>query len=250
RNEAAVHLRSRWVIWATLMVKFGMADAVVCGISGRLMRYLPLAANIVNGRNDVSHIFALQLFMSKDRLLFLADTHVQANPSAEQIAEMAHLACIEVENFGIQPRVALLSHSNFGSSKTPQSVKMQEARRIINQRWPHIQVEGEMQADTALNMETMARIFPASNLKEPANVLLFPDVDSANISFNLMRMTAPNADYIGPIMLGMDQPVHILAADAPVHRAVNISALAVVHAQVHSRGGLAAATRKTRTTTR
>ncbi len=249
RNEAAVHLRSRWVIWATLMVKFGQADAVVCGISGRLMRYLPLAANIVNGRNDVSHIFALQLFMSKDRLLFLADTHVQANPSAEQIAEMAHLACIEVENFGIQPRVALLSHSNFGSSKTPQSVKMQEARRIINQRWPHIQVEGEMQADTALNMETMARIFPASNLKEPANVLLFPDVDSANISFNLMRMTAPNADYIGPIMLGMDQPVHILAADAPVHRAVNISALAVVHAQVHSRGGLSAA-RKTRSNPR
>lgn len=235
RQEAAVHLRSRWMIWASLMVKFGQADAVVCGISGRFMRYLPLAANLVNGRPGISHIFALQLFMSKDRLLFLADTHVQTNPTAEQIAEMTQLACQEVESFGIQPRVALLSHSNFGSSKTPQSLKMQEARRIINQRWPHIQVEGEMQADTALNMDTMNRIFPASTLKEPANVLIFPDIDSANISFNLMRMTAPNADYIGPILLGMEQPIHILSTDAPVHRAVNLSALAVVHAQTQNR---------------
>lgn len=238
RQEAAIHLRSRWMIWASLMVKFGQADAVVCGISGRFMRYLPLAANIVNGRNDISHIFALQLFMSKDRLLFLADTHVQTNPSAEQIAEMTHLACQEVESFGIKPRVALLSHSNFGSSKTPNSAKMQEARRIINQRWPHIEVEGEMQADTALNMDVMNRIFPASKLKDTANVLIFPDIDSANISFNLMRMTAPNADYIGPILLGMEQPIHILSVDAPVHRAVNLSALAVVHAQGYGRNPL------------
>ena len=248
RNEAAVHLRSRWMIWASLMVKFGQADAVVCGISGRFMRYLPLAANIVNGRNDTSHIFALQLFMSKERLLFLADTHVQTNPTAEQIAEMTSLACAEVESFGIKPRVALLSHSNFGSSRTPQSLKMQEARRIINQRWPNIEVEGEMQADTALNMDTMHRIFPASTLKEPANVLIFPDIDSANISFNLMRMTATNADYIGPILLGMDQPVHILSVDAPVHRAVNLSALAVVHAQGYGRSPITQ--RKTRTSNR
>ena len=246
RAEAAVQLRSRWMIWASLMVKFGQADAVVCGISGRFMRYLPLAANIVNGRAGTSHIFALQLFMSKDRLLFLADTHVQTNPTAEQIAEMTQLACAEVENFGIKPRVALLSHSNFGSSRTPQSLKMQEARRIINQRWPHIEVEGEMQADTALSMETMNRIFPESSLKEPANILIFPDIDSANISFNLMRMTAPNADYIGPILLGMEQPVHILSPEAPVHRAVNLSALAVVHAQGY--GKLPSATTSTRKT--
>lgn len=232
RQEAAVHLRSRWLIWACLMVKMGQADAVVCGISGRLMRYLPQAAQIINGRNDISHIYALQLFMSKDRLLFLADTHVQANPTAEQLAEMTKLACDEVRNFGITPRVALLSHSNFGSSKTGQSLKMQEARRIISQRWPDLAVEGEMQADTALNMEVMSRIFPASQLDAPANVLIFPDVDSANISFNLMRMVAPGADYIGPIMLGMDHPIHILSVDAPVHRALNLSALAVVHAQM------------------
>ena len=246
RQESAVHLRSRWLIWACLMVKMGQADAVVCGISGRLMRYLPLAAHIINGRNDINHIYALELFMSKDRLLFLADTHVQPNPSAEQVAEMTKLACDEVANFGIEPRVALLSHSNFGSSKTPQSRKMQEARHIIANRWPNIAVEGEMQADTALNMEVMSRIFPASQLTAPANVLIFPDVDSANISFNLMRMVGRNADYIGPIMLGMEHPVHILSVDAPVQRALNLSALAVVHAQMSENRSKS----KTRTTPR
>jgi malate dehydrogenase (oxaloacetate-decarboxylating)(NADP+) len=246
RQEAAIHLRSRWLIWACLMVKAGQADAVVCGVSGRFMRYLPLAAHIINGRRDTtSHIFALQLFMSKERLLFLADTHVQANPTAEQIAEMAHLASQEIRNFGIIPRLALLSHSNFGSSRTPQSIKMQEARRIIKQRWPELEVEGEMQADTALNMDVMGRIFPDSELSEPANTMLFPDVDSANISFNLMRMTVPGSEYIGPILLGMEHPIHILSVDAPVQRAVNISALAVVHAQSVADGSRAAK-RKTR----
>lgn len=231
RAEAAVHLRSRWLIWACMMVKFGHADAVVCGITGRFMRYMPLAAHILNGHKDTSHIYALQLVMSKDRLLFMADTHVQANPTAEQLAEMTSLACAEIETFGITPRVALLSHSNFGSSKTPQSLKMQDARRIISARWPHIAVEGEMQADTALRMDVMQRIFPDSALQQPANVLIFPDVDSANISFNLMRMTATDVDYIGPILLGMEKPIHILSVDAPVQRAVNLSVLAVVHAQ-------------------
>lgn len=234
KNEAMVHLRSRWLIWACLMVKTGAADAVVCGISGRFMRYLPLAAHILNDSKGTQHIYALQLMMSKDRLLFLTDTHVQTNPTAEQIAEMTHLACEEIATFGITPRVGLLSHSNFGSSPTPQAQKMQQARQIISQRWPNIEVEGEMQADTALNMEVMHRIYPESNLSEPANLLVFPDVDSANISFNIMRMTIPGAEYIGPILLGMEKPIHILSIDAPVHRVVNLSALAAVHAQTRT----------------
>lgn len=240
RSEAAIHLRSRWLIWACLMVKAGAADAVVCGISGRFMRYLPLAAHIINNRKGTQHVYALQLLMSKERLMFMADTHVQTNPTAEQVAEMTQLACAEISNFGVQPRVALLSHSNFGSSITPQTQKMQEARHIITQRWPEIQVEGEMQADTALNMDTMQQIFPESALSEPANLLVFPDVDSANISFNLLRMCVPGADYIGPILLGLDKPIHILSVDAPVSRVVNLSALAVIHAQgrlnTHSTG--------------
>ncbi|MBI1308995.1 MAG: NADP-dependent malic enzyme [Proteobacteria bacterium] len=242
RSEAAIHLRSRWLIWACLMVQTNQADAVVCGITGRFMHYLPLAAHILNGHNSLQHIYAMQLLMSKERLLFLADTHVQPNPTAEQIAEMTHLACNEISNFGIQPRVALLSHSNFGSARTPQALKMQEARRIIAQRWPHLEVEGEMQADTALNMDVMQRIFPTSALTDTANTLIFPDVDSGNIAFNIMRQTIPGADYIGPILLGMQKPIHILSVDAPVHRIINLSALAVIHAQ----GRLSTSARSTR----
>ena len=246
RQEAAIHLRSRWLVWACLMVKLGEADAIVCGISGRFMRYLPLAAHIINNRKGTQHIYALQLFMSKQRLLFLADTHVQPNPTAEQLAEMTHLAAEEIRNFGMEPRAALLSHSNFGSSRSPQAQKMQDARHIIRQRWPGVEVEGEMQADSALDMEIMHRIFPASQLSQPANLLIFPDVDSANISFNLMRMTVPGSEYIGPILLGMEKPIHILSVDAPVHRAVNLSALAVVHAQLAGQGGGARGTRGNR----
>lgn len=234
-GEALIHLRSRWLTWAALMVREGTADAIVCGISGRFMRYLPIAAHIINGHKGTEHIYALQLMMGKDRLFFMADTHVQTNPTAEQLAEMTLLATQEMRQFGINPRVALLSHSNFGSSVTPQSLKMQEARRIISQRWPDIQVEGEMQADTAMNMDVMARIFPESALKEPANLLILPDVDSANIAFNMVRMVAPDMDYIGPILLGLEKPVHIVSVDAPVRRVISLTALAVVQAQQSER---------------
>jgi malate dehydrogenase (oxaloacetate-decarboxylating)(NADP+) len=230
-GEALIHLRSRWMIWASLMVQRGEADAVVCGISGRFMRYLPLAVHILNGSKDMSHIYALQMVMAKDKVVFMIDTHVQSNPTAEQIAEMTVLAANEMRQFGLEPRVALLSHSNFGSSRTPQTEKLRQARHILEQRWPTLPVEGEMQADTALNMEVMHRIFPASRLKEPANLLVFPDVDSANIGFNLVRMMGQDVEYIGPILLGMDKPVHIVSVDAPVRRVINLTALAVVQSQ-------------------
>jgi malate dehydrogenase (oxaloacetate-decarboxylating)(NADP+) len=230
-GEALIHLRSRWMIWASLMVQRGEADAVVCGISGRFMRYLPIAAHIVNGSKDTSHIYALQMVMAKDRVVFMVDTHVQANPTPEQIAEMTVLAANEMKQFGIEPRVALLSHSNFGSSLTPNTEKLRQARHILQQRWPTLPVEGEMQADTALNMDVMQRIFPASALKEPANLLVFPDVDSANIGFNLVRMMGQDVEYIGPILLGMEKPVHIVSVDAPVRRVINLTTLAVVQSQ-------------------
>jgi malate dehydrogenase (oxaloacetate-decarboxylating)(NADP+) len=237
RGEAQVHLRSRWLTWACLMVRRGEADAVVCGVSGRFMRFLNVAAHLINDDRSTDHIYALNLVMSPSsgsnggQLLALCDTHVQVNPTAGQIAEMTAMACAELQHFGVSPRVALLSHSNFGSSVTPQSRKLQEARELIVQHYPHINVEGEMQADTALNMRVMNRIFPASVLQEPANTLIFPDVDSGNIAFNLLRMTMPGAEYIGPILLGMQKPVHILSIEAPVRRVVNMTALAVVQAQ-------------------
>jgi len=141
------------------------------------------------------------------------------------------LAAREMQQFGITPRVALHSHSNFGSSRNTNTDKLQQARRILEARWPELPVEGEMQADTALNSEVMNRIFPASRLVEPANLLIFPDVDSANIGFNLVRMLGTDVDYIGPILLGLEKPVHIVSVDAPVRRVINLTALAVVQAQ-------------------
>jgi len=248
RQESAVHLRSRWLIWACLMVKMGQADAVVCGISGRLMRYLPLAAHIINGRNDINHIYALELFMSKDRLLFLADTPRPTQPQCRASGGNDQTGLRRSRQLRHRtPRGAALPQQPSAPTKTPaNAARCKNARHIIANRWPNIAVEGEMQADTALNMEVMSRIFPASQLTAPANVLIFPDVDSANISFNLMRMVGRNADYIGPIMLGMEHPVHILSVDAPVQRALNLSALAVVHAQMSENRSKS----KTRTTPR
>lgn len=229
-GEAAVHLRSRWMTFACMMVRGGDAHGVVAGLSGRFQRYLHVAATIINGSDDLTNISAMQVIMQKERVLFMTDTHVTENPTSEQIAVMASQTATEVEHFGITPRVALLSHSNFGSSHFASAQKMKEARALIRKQWPHIWVEGEMQADTALNLETMHRLFPNTPQDEPANVLIMPNLDAANIAFNMIRMTDPNAEYIGPILLGMKKPVHILNVDAPVRRIVNMTALAAVQA--------------------
>ncbi|MFZ2586963.1 MAG: NADP-dependent malic enzyme [Alphaproteobacteria bacterium] len=225
--EAAVHMRSRWMVYGCMMVRNGMADALVAGVSGRFYRFLSAAAHIVNDTPDTSHIYALNLVMGKDKLLFLTDTHVQLNPTPEQLSEMTALAATAMQRFGVEPKAALLSYSNFGSSRHPQAMKMQQAVQLIRQQHPHLMVEGEMQADAALNMDIMRRVFPTSALDAPANLLVFPDVDSANIAFNMFRMVVPEAEYIGPMLLGMKKPIHILSVDAPVRRIVNVSALAV-----------------------
>ncbi len=230
-KEAAVHLRGRWMTFASMMLREGAGDALVAGVSGRFQRYLHVANHIVNDNMDTKNIYALTLVMQKDKIFFIGDTHVNDEPTAEQITEMAYLAWKEVQHFGIQPRIALLSHSNFGSENTPRTMVMKEARELIRQKYPQIQVEGEMQADAALDMDIIKRVFPDSCLNEPANILLMPSLDAANISFNMMRMTSDEGEYIGPVLLGMQKPVHILSIDPPVRRIVNMVALAVVEAQ-------------------
>lgn len=229
--EAAVHMRSRWMTYGCMMVKNGAADALVAGVSGRFYRFLPVAAQIINGSADLSGIYALNLVMGKDQLLFMTDTHVQVNPTPAQVCEMTAMAAKHMARFGVSPRAALLSYSNFGASAHPQARKMREALALLREEHPALEVEGEMQVDTALNMDVMQRIFPNSRLKAPANLLVFPEVDSANIAFNLFRMVVPDAEYIGPMLMGMKKPVHILSLEAPVQRIINMSALAAVQAQ-------------------
>ena len=234
-KEAGVHLRGRWSTFGSMMVRLGDADAMVTGLSARFNRYLQVACSIINGTSDTSGIYALQLVMAKDKFFFMTDTHVNVDPTAEQIAEMTILAAKEALHFGIEPRVALLSHSNFGSSTAACAQKMKRARALVKEIDPDLQIEGEMQADSAMDTGIMHHVFPDAELDDAANILVMPSLDAGNIAFNLMRMMNTDAEYIGPILMGLKKPVHILNVEAPVRRIVNMSALAVVEAQANGK---------------
>jgi len=172
----------------------------------------------------------MQMLMLPGRQLFILDTHVNRDPSAEQVAEITLLAAEEVRRFGVTPSVALLSHSSFGSSDAACAGKMREALALIRARDPQLAVEGEMRGDAALSKPLLDREFPGSNLTTEANVLVMPNVDAANISYNLLRVAAGNGITVGGILLGAARPVHILTPSATVRRIVNMTALAVVDA--------------------
>ena len=165
--------------------------------------------------------------MLPGRLLFLVDTHVTYDPNAEQIAEITLMAADELQRFGITPKVALLSHSNFGTANTPSALKMRAALALIRERSPGLEVDGEMHGDGALDEGIRTRISD-SPLTGSANLLVFPNIDAANISYNLLKTSAGNNVAIGPILLGCSKPVHILTPSATVRRIVNMTALAVV----------------------
>ncbi|MEE8535604.1 MAG: phosphate acyltransferase, partial [Kiloniellales bacterium] len=173
---------------------------------------------------------ALSMLILASGTYFLADTHVTADPTAEEIAEMALLAADHVQRFGFEPKVALLSHANFGSADTPSARKMRAALEILHRRNPELAVEGEMQADAALDEEVRRRVFPNSRLEGPANLLILPNLDAANISYSLVKALS-NGLTVGPILIGMARPVHILAPSVTARGIVNMSAVAVVDAQ-------------------
>jgi malate dehydrogenase (oxaloacetate-decarboxylating)(NADP+) len=164
------------------------------------------------------------------RTVFICDTYVTPDPDAEHIAEMTLLAAEEIKRFGVQPKVALLSASNFGSVETPSSQKMRRALALIGERAPELEVEGEMHGDAAISEEIRLKVFPSSRLRGEANLLVMPTLDAANISFNLLKTAAGGGVTIGPILLGAARPVHILTPSATVRRLVNMTALAVADA--------------------
>jgi malate dehydrogenase (oxaloacetate-decarboxylating)(NADP+) len=168
------------------------------------------------------------------RTLFICDTYVNLDPTAAQIAEMTVLAAEEVRRFGITPRVALLSHSNFGTSDDASAVKMRAALELVTPRAPELEVEGEMHGDAALSDTVRAAVFPRSRLRGEANLLIMPTLDAANIAFNLLKTAAADGITIGPILLGCSRPAHILTQSATVRRIVNMTALAVVGANSHA----------------
>ena len=176
--------------------------------------------------------------MMPNRTVFIADTYVNPDPTAEQIAEITLLAAEEIRRFGIEPKVALLSHSSFGSSDYPSARKMQVALSLINGLDPQLEVEGEMHGDAALDEDVRMATFPGARLKGAANLLIMPTLDAANIAFNLLKTAVGNGVTLGPILLGVAKPAHILTPSATVRRIINMTALTVVDANVERQAPL------------
>jgi malate dehydrogenase (oxaloacetate-decarboxylating)(NADP+) len=229
---AKIEMRRRLTLIAAMMIHMGDADGMLCGTFGTHDAHRHYVDLVIGLRTGVKTWAAMNAVLLPDRTVFIADTYVNRDPTAEQIAEIARLAADEVRRFGIVPKVALVSHSSFGSSNDPQARKMQYALALINAQEPELEVEGEMQGDAALSDEVRRAVFPNSRLKGDANLLIMPTLDAANISFNLLKVAAGSGLTLGPILLGVAKPVHILTASATVRRIVNMSALAVVDAGV------------------
>jgi malate dehydrogenase (oxaloacetate-decarboxylating)(NADP+) len=223
-------VRTRNTLIAALMVRRGEADAMLCGTIGQFQRHLRHVVNVVGQDPRVHQVAALNLLILPKGTFFIVDTHVSPDPSAEAIAEMTILAAHEMRRFGIEPKVALLSHSNFGSADTPTAVKMREALALIQRRAPELEVDGEMHGDAAVSEDIRNQIFPNSRLKGSANLLVMPTIDAANIAFNLLK-TLGDGLSVGPMLLGVARPAHILTPSVTVRGIVNMTALCVVDAQ-------------------
>lgn len=222
--------RRRSTLIGALMLKFGWADGMICGTYGKHNQHLKYVNSVIGKREGVNHNYAMNLLMLPGRTVALCDTYVNYDPTAEQLFEMTCLAAEELSRFGITPRVALLSHSSFGTDNTPTALKMRRARELLHERRPDIAVEGEMQGDAALSHAIRLQVFPNAQMREDANLLVFPTLDAANIAFNLLKTASGDGMTIGPILLGAARPVHILTSTATVRRIINMTALTVADA--------------------
>jgi len=229
-DYAQREVRRRATLFAALMVRMGDADGLVCGTFGRHSVHREYVRNVIGLRPGVKNLYSMNLLILPERTLFIGDTYVNYDPDASQLADMTLLAAEEMRRFGIEPKVALLSHSSFGSDDTPTSLKMRETLRLLGERAPNLEVEGEMHGDAALDEGIRQQIFPNSRLHGKANLLVMPTLDAANISFNLLKAAAGGNLTVGPILLGAAQPVAILTSTATVRRIVNMTALTVVGA--------------------
>jgi malate dehydrogenase (oxaloacetate-decarboxylating)(NADP+) len=226
-------VRTRSTVIAALMVRRGEADAMLCGIVGRYHKKLAYVVNVIGRDPGVRSTAAMSAVLNDRGTFFFVDTHVQCEPDAEQIAEATLQATYRLKLFGIVPRVALLSFSNFGSYESASAQKMRDALAIIRQRAPQLEVDGEMQADTALSPNIRERLLPGSSLTGRANLFVMPNLDAANIAYNLVRAMTDGV-ALGPILMGVAKPAHVLTPAATVRRVVNMTALAAVEAQIRS----------------
>ena len=227
---AKKEVRRRTTLIGALMLKLGYGDGLICGIFGMFETHHRFVETVLGRLPDVKSMYALNVLALPGRTLFLADTYINHDPTAEQIVEMTQLAAVEVKRFGLEPKVALLSHSSFGSQDSDSARKMRAALDILHRDHPEIEVEGEMNGELALDVEERLEVFPNSRLREEANLLIFPNRDAANSAFGLLKNAAAGGVTVGPILLGASQPVHIMTPECTVRRIVNMAALASVEA--------------------
>jgi len=235
---AKIEMRRRHTLIGAMMIHRGEADGMLCGTFGTHALHRHYIEQVIGLKTGASIYAAMNAVMMTNRTVFIADTYVNADPSAQEIAEITLLAADEIRRFGITPKVALLSHSSFGTSEQASARKMQHAVALIRALDPELEVEGEMHGDAALSEEVRLAAFPASRLKGEANLLVMPTVDAANISFNLLKVSSGGGVTLGPILLGVARPVHILTPSATVRRIVNMTALTVVDANMQKQTAL------------
>jgi malate dehydrogenase (oxaloacetate-decarboxylating)(NADP+) len=227
---ARLAMRRRHTLIGAMMIHKGDADGMICGTYGTTDVHLQYIDQVLGKRAGSNVYAALNFIITQERQIAMVDTHVNENPTAEELAEITLMAAEELERLGINPRVALLSHSNFGTSNSESAKKMRAALALIQQKAPDLEVDGEMHGDTALDSKLRAKIMPQSTLKGDANLLVMPNIEAANIAYNVVKTAAGSGIAIGPVLLGCARPVHILTPSATVRRIVNMTALCVVDA--------------------
>jgi len=230
QQYAKLELRRRTTLIGAMLLRRGDADGLICGMISTTARHLRFIDQVIGRRPGIEVYGAMNGLILPGRQVFIVDTHVNLNPSAEQLAEITQLAAEQIHAFGLEPKVALLSHSDFGSSNAPSARKMRATLTLLRQRLPDLEVDGEMHGDCALDEITRKGILPNSTLHGSANLLVCPNLDSANIAYNLLKSAAGNNVAIGPILLGCAAPVHVLTPSATVRRIVNMTAVTVVEA--------------------
>jgi malate dehydrogenase (oxaloacetate-decarboxylating)(NADP+) len=227
---AKIDMRRRLSLIGTMMLHKGEVDGLICGTWSTPLTHLNYVDQVIGHRKGVSTYAAMNGLILPDRQVFLVDTHINYDPTAEQLAEITVMAAEEMRRFGIQPKAALLSHSNFGSSDKPSAIKMRETLVLVKQKAPWLEIDGEMHGDTALDGVARMAHMPDTTLIGDANLLVLPNLDAANIAYNLLKTAAGGNIAIGPVLLGAAKPVHILTASTTVRRIVNMTALTVADA--------------------